>query len=81
MAESEQRLKSFLMKVRGEWEAGLKLSIQKMKIMESGPINSWQINGETMEIVTDDFIGLQKSLQLVTAAKKLKEFYFLIKLK
>ena len=61
------------MKVRGEWEAGLKLSIQKMKIMESGPINSWQINGETMEIVTDDFIGLQKSLQLVTAAKKLKD--------
>ena len=44
-----------------------------MKIMESCPISSWQINGETMEIVTDDFIGLQKSLQLVTAAKKLKD--------
>ena len=53
MAESEEELKSLLMKVRGEWKAGLKLNIQKTKIMASGPITSWQIDGETMETVTD----------------------------
>ena len=60
MAESEEELKSLLMKVKEEREeAGLKLSIQKTKIMASGPITSWQIDGETMEIVTDYFLGLQ----------------------
>ena len=60
MAESEEELKSFLIKVKEESEkAGLKLSIQKVKIMASGPITSWQIDGETMETVTDYFLGLQ----------------------
>ena len=60
MAESEQELKSLLMKVKEESEnAGLKLNIQKTKIMVSGPIISWQIDGETMETVTDYFLGLQ----------------------
>ena len=60
MAESEEELKSLLMKVKEESEkAGLKLSIQKMKIMASGPITSWQIDGETMETVGDYFAGLQ----------------------
>ena len=60
MAESEEELKSLLMKVKEESEkAGLKLSIQKSKIMASGPITSWQIDGETMETVTDYFLGLQ----------------------
>jgi len=60
MAESEEELKSLLMKVKEENEkAGLKLNIQKMKIMESGPITSWQIDGETMKTVTDYFLGLQ----------------------
>ena len=60
MAESEEDLKSLLMKVEEESEkVGLKLNIQKMKIMASGPIISWQIDGETMETVTDDFLGLQ----------------------
>ena len=69
MAESEEELKSLLMKVKEESEkAGLKLNIQKTKIMASGPITSWQIDGETMETVTD-FIFLQ----LVTAAMKLKD--------
>ena len=59
MAVSEEELKSLLMKVKEESEkAGLKLSIQKMKIMESEPITSWQIDGETMETVTDYFLGL-----------------------
>ena len=59
MAESEEELKSLLMKVKGESEkAGLKLNIQKTKIMASGPITSWQIDGETMETVTDFFLGL-----------------------
>ena len=59
-AESEEELKSLLMKVKEENEkAGLKLNIQKMKIMESGPITSWQIDGETMKTVTDYFLGLQ----------------------
>ena len=60
MAESEEELKSLLMKVKVESEkVGLKLNIQKMKIMASGPITSWQIDGETMETVTDYFLGLQ----------------------
>ena len=72
MAESEEELKSLLMKVKEESEnIGLKLNIQKTKIMASGPITSWQIDGETVEIVAD-FIywGPQKSLQMVTAATK-----------
>ena len=60
MAESEEELKSLLMKVEEESEKfGLKLNIQKTKIMASGPITSWEIDGETMETVTDDFLGLQ----------------------
>ena len=60
MAESEEELKSLLMKVKGESEkVGLKLSIQRTKIMASGPITSWQIAGETMETLTDYFLGLQ----------------------
>ena len=74
MAESEEELKSLLMKVKEESEkAGLKLSIQKMKIMASGPITSWQIDGETMETVTDFLFWAPKSLQMVTAATKLKD--------
>ena len=77
MAESEE-LKSHLMKVEEESEkAGLKLSIQKMKIMASGPITSWQIDGETMETVRDFILGAPKSLQRVTAAMKLKDTYSL----
>ena len=74
MAGSEEELKSLLMKVKVESEkVGLKLNIQKTKIMASGSITSWQIDGETMETVTD-FIFLDfKSLQMVTAAKKLKD--------
>ena len=74
MAESKEELKSLLMKVKEESEkVGLKLNIQKTKIMASGPITSWQIDGETMETVTDYFGGAPKSLQMVTAAKKLKD--------
>ena len=58
MAESEEELKSLLMKVKENEKAGLKLNIQKMKIIASGPITSWQIGGETMETVTDYFLGL-----------------------
>ena len=74
MAESEE-LKSFSMKVKEESEkVGLNLSIQKTKIMASGPITSWQIDGETVEIVSDFiFGGALKSLQMVTAAMKLKD--------
>ena len=74
MAEREEELKSLLMKMKEEREkAGLKLNIQKTKIMASGPITSWQIVGETMETVTDFiFLGL-KSLWTVTAAMKLKD--------
>jgi len=72
MAESEE-LKSLLMKVKEESEkAGLKLNIKKIKIMASSPIISWQIDGETMEIVTD-FFWAPKSLQMVTAAMKFKD--------
>ena len=73
MAESEE-LKSLLMKVKEESETvGLKLNIQKTKIMASGPITSWQIDGETMETVTDFILGAPKSLQMVTAAMKLND--------
>ena len=73
MAESEEGLKSLLMTVKEDSEKfGLKLNIQKTKIMASGPITSWQIDGETMEIVTDFILGAPKSLQMVTAAMKLK---------
>ena len=72
MAESEEELKGLLMKVKEESEkAGLKLNIQKTKIMASGPITSWQIDGETVETVTDFiFWGAPKSLRMVTAAMK-----------
>ena len=74
MAESEEELTSLLMKVKEESEkAGLKLNIQKTKIMASGPITLWEIDGKTMETVTDFiFLGF-KSLQMVTAAMKLKD--------
>ena len=73
MAESEEELKNFLMKMKEESEtAGLNLNNQKTKIMASGPITSWQIDGETMETVTD-FSWVPKSLQTVTAAMKLKD--------
>ena len=73
MAESEE-LKSFLMKLKEESEkVGLKLNIQKTKIMASGPTNSWQIYGERMETMRDYFGGAPKSLQRVTAAMKLKD--------
>ena len=78
MAESEEELKSLLMKVKVESEkAGLKLNIQKTKIMESGPITSWEIDGETVETVADFILGAPKSLQMVTAAMKLKDAYSL----
>ena len=78
MAESEEELKSLLMKVKEESEkVGLKLNIQKTKIMASGPIPSWEINGETMETVSDFILGAPKSLQMVTAAMKLKDTYSL----
>ena len=74
MVESEEELKSLLMKVKEESEtAGLKLNIQKTKIMVSGPITSWQIDGETMETVRDLILGAPESLQVVTAAMKLKD--------
>ena len=72
-AESKE-LKSLLMKVKEESEkAGLKLSIQKTKIMASGPITSWHIDGETLETVTDFILGVPKSRQMVTAVMKLKD--------
>ena len=71
MAESEEELKSLLMKVKEESEkTGLKLNFQKMKVMASSPITSWQIDGEAMETVTDLFSWAPKSLQMVTAAMK-----------
>ena len=74
MAESEEELKSLLMRVKEESEnVGLKLNIQKTKIMASDPITSWQIDGETMEAVRDSIFGAPKSLQMVTAAMKLKD--------
>ena len=78
MAESEEELKSFLMKVKEESEkTGLKLNIQKMKIMASGPIASWEIDGETVETVSDFIFGAPKSLQMGIAAMKLKDTYSL----
>ena len=78
MAESEEELKSLLMKVKEESEkVGLKLSIQKTKIMASGPITSWEIHGETVETVSDFIFWAPKSLQMVTAAMKLKDAYSL----
>ena len=73
-AKSEEELKSLLMKVKEESKkVGLKPNIQKTKIMASSPITSWQINGETMETVRDIILGAPKSLQMVTAAMKLKD--------
>ena len=74
MTESKEELKSLLMKVK-EWseKAGLKLNIKKTKIMISSPITPWQIDGETMETVTDLILGAPKSLQMVTAAMKSKD--------
>ena len=78
MAESEEEPKSLLMKVKEESEnVGLKLNIQKTKIMASGPIVSWEIDGETVETVSDFILGVPKSLQMVIAAMKLKDTYSL----
>ena len=78
MAESEEELKSLSMKVKEESEkVGFKLNIQKTKIMASGPITSWEIDGETVETVSDFNFGAPKSLQMVTAAMKWKEAYSL----
>ena len=78
MAESEEELKSLLMKVKEESETvGLKLNIQKTKIMTSTPITSWEIDGETVETVSDFIFWAPKSLQMVTAAMKLKDAYSL----
>ena len=74
MAEGEEELKSLLMKVKEESEkVGLKLNIQKTKIMASGPITSWQIDGEEVETVSDFILGAPKSLQMMIAAMKLKD--------
>ena len=74
MAENKEELKSFLMKVKEKSEkAGLKLNIQKTKIMASGPITLWKIDGETMQTVTDFFPWAPKSLQMLTSAMKLKD--------
>ena len=74
MAESEEELKSLLMKVKEESEnVGLKLNIQKTKIMASGPVTSWEIDGEIEETVADFILGPPKSLQMVIAAMKLKD--------
>ena len=78
MAESEEELKSLLMKIKEEREkVGLKLNIQKTKIMASGPITSWEIDGETVETVADFILGAPKSLQMVIAAMKFKNSYSL----
>ena len=78
MAEIEEELKSFLMKVKEESEkVGLKLNIQKIKILASGPITSWEIDGETVETVSDFIFLAPKSLQMVIAAMKLKDAYSL----
>ena len=78
MAESEEQVKSLLMKVKVESEkVGLQLNIQKTKIMASGPITSWQIDGETVETVSDVIFWAPKSLQMVIAAMKLKDAYSL----
>ena len=78
MAESEEEQKSLLMKAKEESEkVGLKLNIQNTKIMASGPITSWEIDGETVETVSDFIFGAPKPLQMVTAAMKLKDAYSL----
>ena len=78
MAEREEELKSLLMKVKEESErVGLKLNIQKTKIMACGPITSWEIDGKTVETVSDFIFWGSKSLQMVTAAMKLKDVYSL----
>ena len=78
MAESEEELKSLLMKEKVESEKlGLKLNIQKTKIMASGPITSWEIDGETVETMSDFILGAPKSLKMVIAAMKLKDAYSL----
>ena len=78
MAESEEELKSLLMRVKEKSEkVGLKLNIQKAKIMASGPITSWEIDGETVETVPDFLFWAPKSPQMVTAAVKLKDAYSL----
>ena len=78
MAEKDEEVKSLLMKVKEESEkVSLKLNIQKMKIMASGPITSWKIDGETVETVSDFIFWAPKSLQMVTAAMKLKDTYSL----
>ena len=78
MAQSEEELKSLLMKVKVESEkVGLKLNIQKTKIMASGPITPWEIDGETVETVSGFIFWAPKSLQMVTAAMKLKDAYSL----
>ena len=78
MAESEEELKSLLMKVKVESDkVGLKLNIQKTKIMASSPITSWQIDGERMETMTAFILGAPKSLKMVTIAMKLKDACFL----
>ena len=78
MAESKEELRSLLIKVKVDSEkVGLKLNIQKTKIMASGPITSWEIDGETVETVSDFIFWAPKSLQMVTAAMKLKDAYSL----
>ena len=78
MAESKEELQSLLMNVKEESEkVGLKFSLRKTKIMASGPITSWQIDGETVETVSDFILGAPKSLQMVIAAMKLKDTYSL----
>ena len=78
MAESEEELKSLLMKVKeGSEKVGLKLNIQKTKIMASGSITSWEIDGETVETVSDFILGAPKLLQMVIATMKLKDAYSL----
>ena len=77
MAESEEELKSLLIKVKESEKVGLKLNIQNAKIMASGPITSWEIDGETVEKVADCIFGAPKSLQMVTATMKLKDAYSL----
>ena len=78
MAESEEDLKSLLIKVKEESEkVGLKLNIQKTKIMAFGPLTSWEIDGKTVETMSDFILGAPKSLQMVIAAMKLKDTYSL----
>ena len=78
MAESKEELKSLLMKVKEEsGKVGLKLNIQKAKIVAAGPMTSWEIDGETVETVSDFIFWAPKSLQMVTAAMKLKDAYSL----